>query len=70
MTTSTQEKAILADLQAGKRITPLDALTTYGCLRLAPRILDLRRKGVPIERDMVETANGKRVAEYRLGEVS
>lgn len=63
----TQEAAILADLRAGKRLTPLGALRAHGCLRLGARIYDLRQAGYPIVKRMVEhPRTGKRYAEYRL----
>ena len=36
---------ILAALENGGSITALDALEDYGCVRLASRITDLKRKG-------------------------
>lgn len=62
----TQARQILAALKAGRRITPIDALNEYGCFRLGARIYDLRKAGHPINRDMIETDTGKRVAEYRI----
>lgn len=62
----TQAGKILAYLQAGNSITALDALQRFGCFRLAARIFELRREGWQIAERMVETANGKRVAEYSL----
>lgn len=64
---SSQNAAILADLKRGWRITPMDALTAYGCFRLSARIYDLRQAGHAIERDMVDVGDGRRVAEYRMG---
>ena len=65
--TTTQTENILADLEAGKRITPLDALQDYGCFRLGARIWELRHElGKSISRDMIELPNGKRVAEYYM----
>jgi len=62
----TQAGKILAYLQSGNAITALDALQRFGCFRLAARIFELRREGWQIAERMVETANGKRVAEYSL----
>lgn len=61
-----QSAAILKDLQAGRRLTPLDALKRYGCLRLGARIWDLRHAGHNITTTMVKVGDGKMVAEYRL----
>ena len=40
-----QSKEILAALKHGDRITPIDALNRFGCMRLASRISDLKREG-------------------------
>ncbi len=68
MTTSTQNAQILAHLKSGKSITPLEALSEYGCFRLGARVYDLKQEGHPITGDMVELPTGKRVKEYRLSE--
>lgn len=60
-----QEDLILAHLQAGKSITPLEALKLFGCLRLSGRIFDLKRKGFQIEEVDVQDGN-KRYAKYFL----
>jgi hypothetical protein len=62
----TQAKRILRYLQAGHRLTPMDALEQFGCFRLAARIHELRREGWNIIERTVETASGKRIAEYSL----
>ena len=54
-------------MDAGRKLTPLDALRDFGCFRLGARIYDLKQEGYPVERRMVETDEGKRVAEYRRG---
>ena len=60
----TQESEIFDHLKRTGTITPLQALNNFGCLRLAARISDLRRKGHRIETDMIERG-GKRFAMYR-----
>tara|TARA_R110000823_G_scaffold130004_1_gene257766 strand:- start:228 stop:467 length:240 start_codon:yes stop_codon:yes gene_type:complete len=61
----TQTEAILAHLQAGESITPIDALRDYGCFRLAARIKDLRAAGHDV--DMVLEGDGeKKWARYSL----
>jgi len=66
----TQNDEILIDLQRGDRITQMDALMHYGCMRLASRINDLRKKGYPIKTNMktINCRNGKiaNVAEYSM----
>lgn len=61
-----QTERIREHFEKGLSLTPLEALNLYGCLRLGARVWDLKRQGVPIDCDMVETPTGKRVAEYRL----
>jgi hypothetical protein len=61
-----QSELILRYLQAGNKLTPLDALRLFGCLRLGARIWDLRQGGHQIAMKIVETASGKHVAEYHL----
>jgi len=39
-------------------ITQLDALREFGCMRLASRISDLKRQGVPVTRT-IETAKNR-----------
>ena len=62
----TQAERILAALLAGESLTSLDALGRFGCARLASRVSDLKRRGHAITSKLVETSNGKRVAQYRL----
>ena len=56
-------------LKEGKRkwITPLDAYLGCGCLRLAARILDIKRDGYIVKKKMMHR-NGKHFAAYRVGE--
>lgn len=61
----TQAGRILAYLQAGHRLTALEALDLFGCFRLAARIHELRENW-EIQERTVETASGKRIAEYYL----
>lgn len=62
----TQQTQILAHLKAGKAITPIDALSRFGCFRLGARIYDLKQAGYSISKQMVETDSGTYVAEYFL----
>ena len=65
-----QNRRILEHLQAGKSITPLEAIPLFGCYRLSARIKDLRKKGFEIETDMVSHVNSngekKRYARYYM----
>jgi len=65
MNSHSQCAAILAALQDGKAVTPIDALRDYGCFRLSARIKDLRDAGHDIE-TLTEAKNGKRYARYVL----
>jgi hypothetical protein len=60
-----QQKMILNDLKAGKKLTAIVALHKYQCFRLAARIRDLKDIGYPVQSRMVERG-GKYVAEYYL----
>ena len=61
---------ILAVLENGGTLTALDAIEDFGCSRLASRITDLKRRGIPVRSRMVLRRNryGRlcRVAEYYL----
>ena len=59
-----QEQQIRQHLESGRPITAMDALNRYGCFRLAARIEELRKGGLPVETRTRELENGKRVAEY------
>ena len=59
-----QNKIIKAHLESGKTITAIEALTEYQCFRLASRISDLKQSGYPVDKTMVQLANGKRIAKY------
>ena len=64
MNPGTQTHAVLGVLLAGQRITPIDALSRFGCFRLGARIYDLRQEGYQIERDMIEVSEDTRIAAY------
>lgn len=61
----TQNEKIKAYLTKGKSITPLDALTKFGCLRLSARIKNLRDEGLNIATKYV-TVKGKTFASYSI----
>ncbi len=66
-----QNDRILRHLRDNGSITPLDALSEYGIMRLASRISDLRGMGYDISREMVQGRNrygeATRYARYTLG---
>ena len=61
----TQVQNILEYLKLGKALTPIEALNMFGCLRLAPRIFDLKQDGHNIGTDMI-TKDKKTFASYYL----
>ena len=61
----TQANQILSALKRGEKLTPLQALRKYGCMRLAARIKDLRDAGYEINTTLTKT-QGARVARYSL----
>ena len=64
MTPQSQTALILKGLNNGLKLTPLDALNLYGCLRLGARIWELKRMGHQIKTEIITTGSGKRVAQY------
>lgn len=60
-----QTVLIRKHLESGKTITPLEALSMYGCLRLGARIYDLRQDGLPVKTEIKRNGR-KRFAEYSL----
>lgn len=66
LTTESQNRAILAYLKSGKRITQLLAIDLFGCMRLPSRIHDLKKAGVAIQSQFIKLTSNKRVKEYWL----
>ena len=67
---TTQRQKILEYLQAGGKLTPIDALGLFGCYRLGARVYELKREGHIIDREMVEVrckaGHTARVAQYSM----
>lgn len=59
----TQNERVIWHLQEYGSISSLEAMQEYGIMRLASRISDLRKTGIPIRREMVKGKN-------RYGEVT
>ena len=58
---------ILQHMKAHGSINPKEAESEYGCMRLAARINDLRKRGVAIETEIVKSlTSNSRYAVYRL----
>ncbi len=66
MNKQSQEQLILSALQSGRKLTPIDALNDFGCMRLGGRVWDLKQKGYDIQTEDFLTPSGKRVARYWL----
>jgi len=62
---STQKENIKAHLIGGNKITPIIAMTDFGCMRLAAVIFTLREDGMDIATNNI-TRNGKTFAQYSL----
>ena len=60
-----QTNRIFQYLATGKTLTPLEAISKFGCMRLASRIDELRAAGIGIRTEMTRK-NGKRYATYSL----
>ena len=61
----TQKQQIRSYLSKGKAITPIDALSKFGCFRLSARIADLRNEGLNIVTKYV-TKGDKTFASYSV----
>ena len=53
----TQCETILRHMEDFGSITSLEAMQEYGIMRLASRITDLKKTGIPIHREMVTQKN-------------
>lgn len=62
---ASQSDSILAYLQAGNTLTPLEALHRFGTLALHSRAAELREQGHLIHCELV-TVNGKQVGRYSI----
>lgn len=63
---ATQCAQIKAWLLDGNKLTSLEALNRFGCMRLASRIHDLREQGLDIHTEKIKVPSGKYVTEYSL----
>lgn len=66
----TQTDRVLDYLTQFGSITALEALRDLGIMHLSSRITELRKRGYPVERDMIEVKNRfgekTRVARYKV----
>lgn len=64
---SSQKARILEHMRMGHSITPLEALNSFGCLRLGARIADIKAEGYLVHTEMIkDPRTGKRYAQYSL----
>lgn len=66
----TQCDKLLEHFLRGGTLTVAEALSQYGIYALSQRVGELKREGVPIDAEMVETPGGARVARYRMGRIA
>lgn len=70
----TQSERIVRHLRDFGSITSLEAMQEYGIMRLASRVSDLKKSGLPIQREMVSGRNrygeATSYARYHLGKES
>ena len=66
----TQCDKLLAHFASGGTLTVAEALSQFGIYALSQRVGELKREGVPIEAEMVDTPGGARVARYRMGGIA
>ena len=52
-----QCERILNYIEENGSITQMDALREFGCMRLASRISDIKRQGIPVKRIMETSKN-------------
>lgn len=67
MTTESQTKKILTFLLKGGKLTAIDALKKFNCLRLGARIWNIKQMNkYNIVREFVTTKSNKRVVRYSI----
>ena len=59
-----QNEDIHEYLKTGQSVTALDALELFNCFRLASRIHDLKKQGVDIKSEWLQTESGKQIKSY------
>lgn len=64
MKKASQNQRILDYMNSGQRITGLDALRLFGCIRMARVAGDLTDAGEDVRSRWIKTSSGKRVKEY------
>lgn len=71
MSKATQAERIRQYMEDFGSITQLEALNDLGCMRLASRISDLKKKGIPIKSEVIAVKNRYKedcyIKRYSLG---
>lgn len=67
MRKQSQKKRILEYLQAGNKITPIEALNLFGCFRLSDIIFRLKAEGHNIHTEIVRVGD-KHFGRYTLND--
>ena len=57
MSKATQAEMVLAYIEQFGSITQYEALQDLGCMRLASRISDLKKQGLPIKSEVIAVKN-------------
>ena len=57
MSKATQAERVLAYIEQFGSITQYEALQDLGCMRLASRISDLKKNGIPIQSETITVKN-------------
>lgn len=66
-TSSESQCAKIKDwLMSGNKLTSLEALNLFGCMRLASRIHDLRERGLDVKTERIQVPSGKYVTQYSV----
>lgn len=63
--TPRQVDILMDAFDRGEELTVLEAISRYGIYALSQRCGELHREGYPVESEMIDLPNGKRVALYR-----
>lgn len=67
-----QAKVLYEHMQKFGTLTQIEAYENYGCFRLASRICEMKKEGIPIEKTLKYGKNrygiDVRFAEYRIKE--
>lgn len=66
MNTKTKRAKILAYLQSGRPLTPMQAITWWKATRLADDVYQLKKKGYVIYTEMVKGKSGGKYARYHM----